>query len=124
MVHRATEAGQYLSTFKSSEHRSPDLIKERIDKDYNAILRSALTSINKVNKMDVETLRASFGVSLAPLLVYFWFLFRRVLKLTMFSFSYEVIFGNIKNKLGRFATSSWIWAYKISADKRCIREAV
>ncbi|TRM69957.1 restriction endonuclease type II-like protein [Schizophyllum amplum] len=56
------EAGHYLSTFKQFEHRPPDLIKERIDKDYNAVLRSALTSISRVNKTDVETLRSSFGV--------------------------------------------------------------
>ncbi|KAF7376223.1 DNA excision repair protein ERCC-1 [Mycena sanguinolenta] len=55
------EAGHYLSTFKQFEHRSPDLIKERVDKDYDSILRSTLTSISKVNKTDVETLRTSFG---------------------------------------------------------------
>jgi DNA excision repair protein ERCC-1 len=38
------------------------MIKERVDKDYNAILRGALTSIPKVNKTDVETLRSTFGV--------------------------------------------------------------
>ena len=38
------------------------MIKERVDKDYDAILRTALTSISKVNKTDVETLRTSFGV--------------------------------------------------------------
>lgn len=40
------------------------MIKERVDKDYNSILRTALTSISKVNKTDVETLRTSFGVCL------------------------------------------------------------
>ncbi|KAJ7251518.1 restriction endonuclease type II-like protein [Mycena haematopus] len=55
------EAGHYLSTFKLFEHRPPDLIKERVDKDYDSILRSTLTSISKVNKTDVETLRTSFG---------------------------------------------------------------
>ncbi|KAJ7287442.1 restriction endonuclease type II-like protein [Mycena rebaudengoi] len=55
------EAGHYLSTFKQFEHKPPDLIKERVDKDYDSILRSALTSISKVNKTDVETLRTSFG---------------------------------------------------------------
>ncbi|THH04406.1 hypothetical protein EW145_g5540 [Phellinidium pouzarii] len=55
------EAGMYLTTYKMFEHKSPDLIKERVDKEYGAMLRSALTSINKVNKMDVETLRTSFG---------------------------------------------------------------
>ncbi|RDB24984.1 DNA excision repair protein ERCC-1 [Hypsizygus marmoreus] len=55
------EAGHYLSTLKQFEHKPPDMIKERVDKDYNAILRTALTSISKVNKTDVETLRTSFG---------------------------------------------------------------
>ncbi|KAJ6625557.1 restriction endonuclease type II-like protein [Mycena sp. CBHHK59/15] len=55
------EAGHYLSTFKQFEHKPPDMIKERVDKDNNSILRSALTSISKVNKTDVETLRTSFG---------------------------------------------------------------
>ncbi|KAG0707314.1 restriction endonuclease type II-like protein [Suillus ampliporus] len=57
------EAGQYISTFKQFEHKPPDLIKERVDKDYNALLRTALTSINKVNKTDVETLRSSLGIT-------------------------------------------------------------
>ncbi|KAK0212745.1 restriction endonuclease type II-like protein [Desarmillaria ectypa] len=55
------EAGHYLSTFKQFEHKSPDLIKERADKDYISMLRTSLTSISKVNKTDVETLRSSFG---------------------------------------------------------------
>ncbi|KAJ7647244.1 restriction endonuclease type II-like protein [Roridomyces roridus] len=55
------EAGHYLSTFKHFEHKPPDMIKERVDQDYPSILRSALTSISKVNKTDVETLRTSFG---------------------------------------------------------------
>ncbi|KAK0485895.1 restriction endonuclease type II-like protein [Armillaria novae-zelandiae] len=55
------EAGHYLSTFKQFEHKSPDLIRERADKDYISMLRTSLTSISKVNKTDVETLRASFG---------------------------------------------------------------
>jgi DNA excision repair protein ERCC-1 len=38
------------------------MIKERVDKDYNAVLRGALTGIPKVNKTDVETLRSTFGV--------------------------------------------------------------
>jgi hypothetical protein len=61
--HRADEAGLYLSTFKQFEHKPPDLIKERVDKDYNSVLRTALTSISKVNKTDVETLRTSIGAS-------------------------------------------------------------
>jgi len=58
---RVEEAGTYLATYKAFEHRSPDLIKERQDKDYQSLLRSALTSINKVNKTDAETLRTTFG---------------------------------------------------------------
>ncbi|OSD07971.1 hypothetical protein PYCCODRAFT_1449097 [Trametes coccinea BRFM310] len=57
----AEEAGYYLSTYKQFEHKPPDLIKERVDKDYHSLLRTALTSISKVNKTDVETLRTSFG---------------------------------------------------------------
>lgn len=63
VICRAEEAGTYLATYKAFEHKPPNMIKERVDKDYHAILRSALTSINKVNKMDVETLRTSLGVS-------------------------------------------------------------
>ncbi|EIW55763.1 DNA repair protein RAD10 [Trametes versicolor FP-101664 SS1] len=55
------EAGYYLATYKQFEHRPPDLIKERVDKDYRSVLRTALTNISKVNKTDVETLRTSFG---------------------------------------------------------------
>ncbi|KAI9456018.1 restriction endonuclease type II-like protein [Lactarius psammicola] len=57
----ADEAGQYLTTYKQSEHRAPTLIRERVDKTPDALLRTALTSIPRVNKTDVETLRASFG---------------------------------------------------------------
>jgi hypothetical protein len=60
------EAGQYIATFKQFEHKPPDLIKERVDKDYDSQLRTALTSINKVNKTDVETLRTSLGVCPMP----------------------------------------------------------
>jgi hypothetical protein len=38
------------------------MIKERVDKDYSSVFRSALTSVSKVNKTDVETLRSSIGV--------------------------------------------------------------
>ncbi|KAF7969724.1 hypothetical protein HWV62_26134 [Athelia sp. TMB] len=55
------EAGLYLSTFKQYEHRPPDMIRERVDKDYNSVLRSSLTSIGRVNKTDVETLKTSLG---------------------------------------------------------------
>jgi len=55
------EAGQYLSAYKQSEHRPPTLIRERVDKTPDALLRTALTSIPRVNKTDVETLHATFG---------------------------------------------------------------
>ena len=61
-ISSAEEAGYYLSTFKQFEHKPPDLIKERVDKDYHSMLRTALTSISKVNKTDVEILRTSIGV--------------------------------------------------------------
>jgi DNA excision repair protein ERCC-1 len=48
--------------YKQYEHKPPNLIRERVDKDYESVLRTALTSISKVNKTDVETLRTSFGV--------------------------------------------------------------
>ncbi|KAJ4498053.1 restriction endonuclease type II-like protein [Lentinula lateritia] len=55
------EAGHYLTIFKQFEHKPPNMIKERVDKDYASMLRTSLTSISKVNKTDVETLRSSFG---------------------------------------------------------------
>ncbi|EPQ57397.1 DNA repair protein rad10 [Gloeophyllum trabeum ATCC 11539] len=55
------EAGAYLATYKQFEHRPPDMIKERVEKDHLSLLRTALTSISKVNKTDVETLRTSIG---------------------------------------------------------------
>jgi DNA excision repair protein ERCC-1 len=58
------EAGAYISTYKRFEHKPPDLIKERVDKDYASMYRTALTSISKVNKTDVETLHSSIGVSI------------------------------------------------------------
>ncbi|SRR6266571_4589000 len=58
----ADEAGQYLKVYKQSEHRLSALIRERDDKTPDALLRTALTSIPRVNKPDVETLRESFDV--------------------------------------------------------------
>ncbi|KDQ57530.1 hypothetical protein JAAARDRAFT_113032, partial [Jaapia argillacea MUCL 33604] len=57
----ADEAGAYLATFKQFEHKPPDLIKERTEKDYLSLLRASLTTISKVNKTDVETLRTAVG---------------------------------------------------------------
>ncbi|KAG8979816.1 ssDNA endonuclease and repair protein rad10, partial [Tulasnella sp. 427] len=55
------EAAQYIMTYKAYENKPPNMIKERIDQDYNSILRNALTSIKGVNKTDVVTLRTTFG---------------------------------------------------------------
>ncbi|KZO95652.1 DNA repair protein rad10, partial [Calocera viscosa TUFC12733] len=55
------EAGLYLSTYKLFEHKPPDRIKERVDKDYSSLLRAALTSIRGVNKTDVTTLSSNVG---------------------------------------------------------------
>ncbi|KAG8967457.1 ssDNA endonuclease and repair protein rad10 [Tulasnella sp. 425] len=55
------EAAQYIMTYKAYENKPPTMIKERIDQDYNSILRNALTSIKGVNKTDVVTLRTTFG---------------------------------------------------------------
>ncbi|KIO32251.1 hypothetical protein M407DRAFT_66861, partial [Tulasnella calospora MUT 4182] len=55
------EAAQYITTYKAYENKSPNMIKERVDQDYNSILRNALTSIKGVNKTDVVTLRTTFG---------------------------------------------------------------
>ncbi|KAF9065606.1 restriction endonuclease type II-like protein [Rhodocollybia butyracea] len=55
------EAGHYLGIFKQYEHKPPTMIKERVDKDYTSMLRTSLTSISRVNRTDVETLRNSFG---------------------------------------------------------------
>ena len=58
----ADEAGHHLTVYKQSEHRLSTLIRERVDKTLDALLRTALTSIPRVNKPDVETLRESFDV--------------------------------------------------------------
>ncbi|KAG9044988.1 ssDNA endonuclease and repair protein rad10 [Tulasnella sp. UAMH 9824] len=55
------DAAQYIMTYKAYENKPPNMIKERVDQDYNSILRNALTSIKGVNKTDVVTLRTTFG---------------------------------------------------------------
>lgn len=55
------EAGQYLATFKLYEFKSHQLIKERVDADYQSVLRAALTTVRGVNKTDVMTLKTNFG---------------------------------------------------------------
>ncbi|KAI9457206.1 hypothetical protein BJY52DRAFT_1212659 [Lactarius psammicola] len=50
------EAGQYLTAYKQSECRPPTLIHERVYISPGVLLRTALTSIPRVNKTDVEIL--------------------------------------------------------------------
>lgn len=56
------EAGRYLELYKSFERKGPDLIKERVDKDYMSQMNAVLTSVRGVNKTDVLTLTTNFGV--------------------------------------------------------------
>ncbi|CAE6491280.1 unnamed protein product [Rhizoctonia solani] len=55
------EAGQYLATYKLYEFKSHQLIKEKVDADYQSVLRAALTTVRGVNKTDVMTLKTNFG---------------------------------------------------------------
>jgi len=48
--------------YKLSEQRPRTLIRERVDKTPDALLRTALTSILRMDRTDVETLHASFDV--------------------------------------------------------------
>ena len=50
-------------TYKAFEHKPPDMLKERVQKDYPSQLQNALTSVKGVNKTDVITLSTNFGVS-------------------------------------------------------------
>jgi hypothetical protein len=58
------EAGAYLATYKLYEHKSPDILKERVHNDYSSHLNRSLTGVKGINKTDVITLSTSFGVSL------------------------------------------------------------
>ncbi len=57
----AEEAGRYVETYKSFEHKPPDLIKERIGEDYLSQVTNVLTQVRGVNKTDVVTLLSRFG---------------------------------------------------------------
>ncbi|RKP08909.1 restriction endonuclease type II-like protein [Thamnocephalis sphaerospora] len=57
----AEEAGRYIETFKSFEHRPPDVLRERVDDAYLARLTKFLTSVKSVTKTDVLTLISNFG---------------------------------------------------------------
>ncbi|KAG7570971.1 hypothetical protein FFLO_01065 [Filobasidium floriforme] len=55
------EAANYIMTYKAFEHKPPDMLKERVQKDYPSQLQNALTSVKGVNKTDVITLSTNFG---------------------------------------------------------------
>ncbi|TYJ59104.1 hypothetical protein B9479_000093 [Cryptococcus floricola] len=55
------EIAQYLVTFKQFEHKSADMLKERVQQTYHDQLQHVLTSGKKVNKTDADNLAAEFG---------------------------------------------------------------
>ncbi|CAE6352789.1 unnamed protein product [Rhizoctonia solani] len=55
------EVGQYLATYKLYEFKSDQLIRERVEADYQSVLRATLTTVRGVNKTDVMTLKTNFG---------------------------------------------------------------
>ncbi|WWC98153.1 hypothetical protein V866_005044 [Kwoniella sp. B9012] len=55
------EIAQYLTCFKSFEHKSADSLKERVQQTYHDQLQHVLTSGRKVNKTDADNLAAQFG---------------------------------------------------------------
>jgi DNA excision repair protein ERCC-1 len=55
------DAGKYIETLKQYEHKSPDMIKEKVNEDSFAKLTSCLCQIKSVNKTDVVTLRSNFS---------------------------------------------------------------
>ncbi|KAI9483010.1 MAG: DNA excision repair protein ERCC-1-like protein [Benjaminiella poitrasii] len=55
------EAGRYLETYKMFEHKTPDLIRERVEDEYLAKATDCLTQVKSVNKTDVLTLLSTFG---------------------------------------------------------------
>lgn len=54
------EAGRYLETYKSFEHKGPDMIRGRVEEQYIEKATDALTQIKSVNKTDVFTLLSTF----------------------------------------------------------------
>lgn len=59
-------------TYKAFEHKPPDMLKERVQKDYPSQLQNALTSVKGVNKTDVITLSTNFGVSTSIVVFEVW----------------------------------------------------
>ncbi|XP_067317611.1 DNA excision repair protein ERCC-1-like [Anolis sagrei] len=54
------EAGHYLETYKAYEQKPPDLLKEKVDKDYLSRMTDCLTSVKSVNKTDTLSLLSNF----------------------------------------------------------------
>lgn len=57
----AEEAGRYVETYKSFEHKPPDLIRERVGEDFLSQVTNVLTQVRGVNRTDVVTLLSRFG---------------------------------------------------------------
>ncbi|CAE6433774.1 unnamed protein product [Rhizoctonia solani] len=55
------EVGKYIATYKLYEFKSHQLIQERVEVDYQSVLRAALTTVRGVNRTDVMTLKTNFG---------------------------------------------------------------
>ncbi|XP_065826198.1 DNA excision repair protein ERCC-1-like [Oscarella lobularis] len=54
------EAARYLETYKAFENKPPDILKERVEKDYMSRLVDCLTTAKSVNKNDAATLSKNF----------------------------------------------------------------
>ena len=61
MKFRYKEAANYVLSFKSSQNRLPDSIKEKTSSDYHSKLIDTLKSIRGINKPDVLTLSTNFN---------------------------------------------------------------
>lgn len=55
------EAGRYLETFKSYEHKPPDILQQRVESDHLSKMQDLLTTVKSINKTDVITLMSTFG---------------------------------------------------------------
>jgi hypothetical protein len=63
--HSFEEAARYLETYKAFESKPPDMLMERVEKDYQSKLVDALTTAKAVNKTDVVMLSEAFGVRIS-----------------------------------------------------------
>ncbi|XP_049838235.1 DNA excision repair protein ERCC-1 [Schistocerca gregaria] len=55
------EAGRIIETYKMFEHKPPDMIMEKQDRDPYQQISNALTSVRSVNRTDAATLLSTFG---------------------------------------------------------------